>query len=79
MTERFERIAPDEINYTFTIEDSDLYTRVWTAEMILRRTAEPTFESACHEGNYSLANILTGARVGEKRGAIEKAAAPNGD
>lgn len=79
MTEQFERIAPDEIDYTFTIEDSDLYTRAWTAEMIFRRTDEPTFENACHEGNYSLANILAGARVGERREGFDKSATRKGD
>jgi hypothetical protein len=29
----------------------------------MARTSEPVFEYACHEGNYSLPNILKGARA----------------
>jgi hypothetical protein len=30
---------------------------------------EPLFEYACHEGNYSLTNILAGARAKEREQA----------
>jgi hypothetical protein len=33
----------------------------------LTRISEPLFEYACHEGNYSLRNILAGARAQEKQ------------
>jgi hypothetical protein len=69
ITERFVRVGPDEISYRFTVEDSTLYSRAWSAESLLRRTDEPMFEWACHEGNYGLANILRGARVVEERAA----------
>jgi hypothetical protein len=62
LKERFARTGPDEINYTFMVTDPALYTRPWSAEMILRRTQQPVFENACHEGNYALTNILQGAR-----------------
>ena len=29
----------------------------------MRRSDEPMFEYACHEGNYGLLNILSGARA----------------
>jgi hypothetical protein len=29
----------------------------------LTRTAGPVFEYACHEGNYSMTNILAGQRA----------------
>jgi hypothetical protein len=32
----------------------------------------PIFEYACHEGNYSLRNILQGARMAEKEAAEKK-------
>jgi hypothetical protein len=31
------------------------------------------FEYACHEGNYAMTGILTGARVQEKTGAADTA------
>jgi hypothetical protein len=32
----------------------------------MRRTDDPIYEYACHEGNYGLAGILRGARAEEK-------------
>ena len=39
-----------------------------TAVVPMRRFSYPLYEFACHEGNYSLPNILRGARVGEQSG-----------
>jgi hypothetical protein len=69
ITERFTLISPDEILYRFTIEDPVLYSRPWTAESLLARTGDRMFEFACHEGNYGLAGILSGARAAEQRKA----------
>jgi hypothetical protein len=30
------------------------------------RTAGPIYEYACHEGNYGMVNLLSGARAQEK-------------
>jgi hypothetical protein len=70
ITERFRLTGADEITYTFTVEDPQLYAQAWSAETMMTRTAEPMFEFACHEGNYGLANILSGARAVEKRAAV---------
>jgi hypothetical protein len=69
ITERFTRTGPDEIVYAFTVEDADLYTHAWTAELALKRSDAKLYEWGCHEGNYGLANILRGARVLEERAA----------
>ncbi len=37
------------------------------AKLIMRKTAGPIFEYACHEGNYGLTDILAGARAAEKK------------
>ena len=69
VVERFKRISADEISYSVTIEDPDIYTRPWTVSFPL--TADPEyriFEYACHEGNYAIENILRGARALEKAG-----------
>jgi hypothetical protein len=63
VVERFTRVSRDEINYLFTVEDPLLYTQRWTGESHFLRTDAPLLEYACHEGNYSLAYILQGARV----------------
>ena len=35
----------------------------------MTRTEDPLFEYACHEGNYGLAGILSGARAQEREAA----------
>ena len=32
----------------------------------MRKSDQPIYEYACHEGNYSMASILAGARAAEK-------------
>jgi hypothetical protein len=61
--ERFTLVAPNELHYAFTITDPVHYTQPWTGETHYLRSAEPIFEDACHEGNYSLRHILEGGRV----------------
>ena len=74
--ERFRRVSPDRIQYTFTITDPATYARPWTAELPLTRITGPLFEYACHEGNYGMVGILSGARAQEK--AAEEAAKKGG-
>src|SRR5215475_5218222 len=73
VVERFTRMDADTIQYKFTVEDESTWTRPWTAELPLRKTIGPLFESACHEGNYGLYNTLVGARLEEKKAAEEAA------
>jgi len=61
LIERFTRVAPDAIDYQFTVDDPHIFTRPWTASMPMTRGG-PIFEYACHEGNYSIRNMLTGAK-----------------
>lgn len=61
LTERFRRVADDEIRYSFTIEDPELYTQPWTGEMPMRPSSG-LYEYSCHEGNHALPGILAGAR-----------------
>ena len=53
-----------------TIEDPSTWTRPWTWAMPLTQdeTQEWVFEYACHEGNYSLRNMLSGFRAKERAG-----------
>jgi hypothetical protein len=66
ITERFTRTAKDQILYEFAVDDPATFTKVWKAQMPMRAAKGPIYEYACHEGNYSLPNILAGARAGEK-------------
>ena len=76
LVERFTRVDADTLDYEFTVDDPAKFTRPWTVEIPLTTnqaargvTAGPMFEYACHEGNYSIVNILNGARVEEKAAA----------
>ena len=65
LSERFTRVGLGAIRYEFTVEDVETWVRPWTAQVELLRTDEPLYEYACHEGNYSMAGILAGARAEE--------------
>jgi hypothetical protein len=61
LVERFTRADADTIVYEFTIEDSETWTKPWTAQVYMGKNSDPIYEYACHEGNYGLYNILSGA------------------
>jgi hypothetical protein len=73
LVERFTRTDAQTIDYQFTIHDPAMFVRPWTAAVPFSRnqgalgaTEGQLFEYACHEGNYSIVNILNGARVQER-------------
>ncbi|HKE85785.1 MAG TPA: hypothetical protein VKB50_18620 [Vicinamibacterales bacterium] len=70
ITERFTRVAPDAINYEFTVADPSTWTKPWTALIPWNKVdpAEQMFEYACHEDNFDIVHFLTGARLREKNG-----------
>ena len=65
MTERYTRTGPDTLEYRFTIDDPQVWTRPWTGMFTFVRdeTQYELVEYACHEGNYGMTNILSGARA----------------
>jgi hypothetical protein len=65
LTERFTRVADDTLRYEFTVEDPAVWTAPWTAAIFWQRAKADIYEYACHEGNYSLRGILSGARADE--------------
>lgn len=69
--ERFSRYSENEIFYQFTVEDSNIYSQPWTAELSFYATDDGLYEYACHEGNYAMPGILAGARRLEREGVIE--------
>ena len=62
IVERFELASPDELVYRYTVTDPAYYSQPWTAEYSFVRTTEELYEFACHEGNYSMVGMLSGAR-----------------
>lgn len=69
--EYFDLISQDNIRYRYVVTDPEIYNTPWTVEMDITRRApgERLYEFACHEGNYSFAAILRGARVQETESA----------
>jgi hypothetical protein len=72
VVERFARTGPDTILYKFEIDDPTTFTEKWGGEVPFNRTDDLIYEYACHEGNYALANVLSGERNREKREADKK-------
>ena len=78
ITERFTRTAADTIDYKITIDDPQTWTAPWTMQMPLKRDDNyGMYEYACHEGNYALHNILSGARADERAAAAAASPAPS--
>jgi hypothetical protein len=63
--ERLTRVSERELDYVFTVSDPTFYTRSWTGESHLLRSDSRIFENACHEGNYSMRNVLEATRNDE--------------
>src|SRR6185503_11039407 len=72
VVERFTRVDPKTLLYRFTVEDPATWDRAWTGEYPWVATDEHLYEYACHEGNYSLGNMLLGARAKEAEDAGKK-------
>jgi hypothetical protein len=66
LVERFTRIDADTLEYRFTVDDPTTWTRAWTVAFPMTKSSGPMYEYACHEGNYGLRDILSGARYEEK-------------
>jgi hypothetical protein len=75
VTERFTRVSKEQVNYKFTVEDSDVWDAPWGGEYNFS-PYKAIYEYACHEGNYALPGILAGARELEKVAKAAQAAPP---
>ncbi len=64
--ERLTRVDQSTINYEFTIIDPETYTAEWGGEVPMKALEGRIYEYACHEGNYALGAILSGARYQER-------------
>lgn len=69
VTERFTRIAKNELLYQFTVNDPVHYTQAWSGEYSFKPAKGQIYEYACHEGNYAMEGILRGARLQEAAAA----------
>jgi hypothetical protein len=69
VTEWLTRVDADTVDYRFRVEDPQTWAEPWGGEYPLTDLDGVLFEYACTEGNYGMANILSGQR------AVERAAA----
>ena len=72
LVERFTRIDADTLEYEATIDDPGIWSRPWTVSIPMLRTDEAMYEYACHEGNYSMPNMLAGERAREAAEAASR-------
>jgi hypothetical protein len=63
LVEKFTRTSPDTLMYEFTVNDPHVWTKPWTAQILMTRSDQPMYEYACHEGNYGLPGILGGGKA----------------
>ena len=67
LVERFRRVDSETLEYEFTVTDPASWASPWTALVQMAKTEQPLYEYACHEGNYSMASSLSGARALDAR------------
>jgi hypothetical protein len=76
LVERFTRVDAGTLMYEFTVTDPSTWERSWSVQLPSARVEGPIYEYACHEGNYGMFGLLSGARE-EERKAAERVAAPS--
>ena len=73
LVERFTRVDEDTVTLEFTVDDPTTWTRSWT--VVIHGKLDPNywqiFEYACHEGNYGMVHILSGARAEDEKAESE--------
>jgi hypothetical protein len=66
VTEWLTRVDADTVEYRFEVEDKDTWAEPWGGVYPLTNLDGLLFEYACTEGNYGMANILSGQRAKER-------------
>ena len=69
LIERFRRVDEDTLEYEYTVTDLDTWKAPWTVNLPMVKSDLPLYEYACHEGNYSMPQMLGGARALERQAA----------
>ena len=68
LRERFTRIDAETREYAYTVDDPATFVRPYTVILPLTKDTRQTqvYESACHEGNYGMPNLLSAGRADEQ-------------
>ena len=72
LVERFARNAAGTLDYEYTVHDPESFASAWTVSFPFTRDPGPIYDHACHEGNYSMPLILSGARAEERAEAASR-------
>jgi hypothetical protein len=68
VTERFTRVADKALEYEATVIDAKTFQDKIVLAFPMAKVEARIYEAACHEGNYSMRNMLSAARTEEQRG-----------
>jgi hypothetical protein len=71
VVERFTRTSTDRLAYEATVTDAKTFEDQIVLSFAMAKVEAQTFEWACHEGNYSLPNGLSGTRAEERQAAAK--------
>ena len=80
VTERFSRVSDSEILYSFTVEDSTVFSQAFTGELMFnaRPARESMYEYACHgrklRPSWNIGGSQGTGTSGTGRGALAHAA-----
>ena len=66
LVERFAQAAPGTLDYQYTVHDPESFVSSWTATFPFTPDPGPVYDWSCHEGNHSMALILSSARAEER-------------
>jgi hypothetical protein len=69
LIERFTRASENTLLYEFTVDDPSTWTKPWSAVVPMSKAEGQIYEYACHETNYAMEGILSGARKREAQAA----------
>jgi hypothetical protein len=69
LIERFRRVDAETLRYELTVIDPETWSAPWTVALDLKPQPNGMYEYACHEGNYAMRNMLSGARADEEAAA----------
>ena len=75
LVERFTLLEDGNLLYDFTVNDPTIWVAPWSGKYVWKKSEQPVYEYACHEGNYSMFGILKGARRMEREELARRASA----
>jgi hypothetical protein len=77
VTERFTRTANNRIEYAATVVDPQTFQDRIELSFPMVQTDAQIFETACHEGNYSMRNALAAARIDDDARKTQRQRGPH--